>query len=34
MVIRTNRSENASKLTQELNKIESVKAYRVSPTGD
>jgi len=34
MVIRTNRGENASKLTQELNKIESVKAYRVSPTGD
>jgi putative Mg2+ transporter-C (MgtC) family protein len=34
MVIRTNRGENASKLTQELNKVESVKAYRVSPTGD
>ena len=34
MVIRTIRGENVSKLTQALNKIESVKAYRVSPTGD
>jgi putative Mg2+ transporter-C (MgtC) family protein len=34
MVIRTNRGDNATKLTQALNKIESVKAYRVSPTGD
>ena len=34
MVIRTTRGDNATKLTQALNKIESVKAYRVSPTGD
>jgi putative Mg2+ transporter-C (MgtC) family protein len=34
MVIRTTRGDNATKLIQALNKIESVKAYRVSPTGD
>jgi len=34
MIIRTTRGENATKLTQALSKIESVKAYRVSPTGD
>jgi len=34
MVIRTNRADNAARLTQALNGIESVKAYRVSPTGD
>jgi putative Mg2+ transporter-C (MgtC) family protein len=34
MVIRTNRADNASKLIQALNKIDSVKEYRVSPTGD
>jgi putative Mg2+ transporter-C (MgtC) family protein len=34
MVIRTNRADNATRLTQALNQIESVKAYRVSPTGD
>ena len=34
MVIRTTRADNAGRLTQALNKIPSVKAYRVSPTGD
>jgi putative Mg2+ transporter-C (MgtC) family protein len=34
MVIRTNQADNASRLTQALNSIASVKAYRVSPTGD
>lgn len=34
MVIRTNQAGNASRLTQALNSIASVKAYRVSPTGD
>jgi len=34
MIIRTTRGENATKLTQALNKVEAVKAYRVSPTGD
>src|SRR5215216_1383149 len=34
MVIRTTRADNAGRLIQALNNIESVKAYRVSPTGD
>ena len=34
MVIRTNQADNASRLTQALDSIASVKAYRVSPTGD
>ena len=34
MVIRTNRADNASKLTDALNKVEAVKEYRLSPTGD
>lgn len=34
MVIRTNRADNASRLAQALNRIVSVKEYRVSPTGD
>ncbi len=34
MVIRTNRADNARRLTLALNKVESVKEYRVSPTGD
>lgn len=34
MVIRTNRADNATRLIQALNNIGSVKAYRVSPTGD
>ena len=34
MVIRTNRADNATTLIQALNNIGSVKAYRVSPTGD
>ncbi len=34
MVIRTNQADNASRLAQALNSIASVKAYRVSPTGD
>jgi len=34
MVIRTNRADNASKLTSALNKLDSVKEFRISPTGD
>jgi len=34
MVIRTNDPENAGRLAQALNRIVSVKEYRVSPTGD
>ena len=34
MVIRTTRADNASKLTDALNKVESVREYRLSPTGD
>jgi putative Mg2+ transporter-C (MgtC) family protein len=34
MVIRTNDPENAGRLAQALNRIDSVKEYRVSPTGD
>ena len=34
MIIRTTRADNTSKLTQALNKIDAVKEYRVSPTGD
>jgi len=34
MVIRTTRADNASKLTNALNKVESVRGYRLSPTGD
>ena len=34
MAIRTNRADNARRLTLALNKVESVKEYRVSPTGD
>ena len=34
MVIRTNRAQNASELSLALNKLESVREYRVSPTGD
>ena len=34
MVIRTNDPENAGRLAQGLNRIVSVKEYRVSPTGD
>jgi putative Mg2+ transporter-C (MgtC) family protein len=34
MVIRTNSEANASRLAQALNRVGSVKEYRVSPTGD
>ncbi|HEX3033583.1 MAG TPA: MgtC/SapB family protein [Thermodesulfobacteriota bacterium] len=34
MVIRTNRAENARKLTDALNKVSSVKEFSISPTGD
>lgn len=34
MVIRTTGADNTSHLTQALNRIEGVKGYRVSPTGD
>jgi len=34
MVIRTIGDDNASRLTQALNKLEAVKHYRISPTGD
>jgi putative Mg2+ transporter-C (MgtC) family protein len=34
MVIRTNRAENASRLAEALKKIDSLKEFRVSPTGD
>ena len=34
MTIRTNDRANAGKLTQALNRIESIKEYRISPTGD
>jgi putative Mg2+ transporter-C (MgtC) family protein len=34
MVIRTNRAANATRLTETLNKIASIKEFRVSPTGD
>ena len=34
MVIRTSRAGNASKLTEALNKVASVREYRVSPTRD
>lgn len=34
MVIRTNRAENASKLSQTLSNVHSVKEFRLSPTGD
>jgi putative Mg2+ transporter-C (MgtC) family protein len=34
MVICTNGSDNATRLTEALDKIPSVKAYRLSPTGD
>jgi putative Mg2+ transporter-C (MgtC) family protein len=34
MVIRTTGADNTSHLTQALNRIEAVKGYRVSPTGD
>jgi putative Mg2+ transporter-C (MgtC) family protein len=34
MVIRTNRPDNVSKLTEALKKINSLKEFRVSPTGD
>ncbi|HKY08314.1 MAG TPA: MgtC/SapB family protein [Candidatus Binatia bacterium] len=34
MVIRTNSEDNASRLAQALNRVGSVKEYRVSPTGD
>jgi len=34
MVIHTNRADNASKLTSALNKLDSVKEFRISPTGD
>jgi putative Mg2+ transporter-C (MgtC) family protein len=34
MVIRTNRADNARRLTLALNKVESLKEYRLSPTGD
>jgi putative Mg2+ transporter-C (MgtC) family protein len=34
MVIRTNRPENVSKLTEALKKINSLKEFRVWPTGD
>jgi len=34
MVIRTTRADNASKLTDALNKVDSVKEFRLSPTGD
>jgi putative Mg2+ transporter-C (MgtC) family protein len=34
MVIRTNRRDNATKLTETLSKIASIKEFRISPTGD
>jgi putative Mg2+ transporter-C (MgtC) family protein len=34
MVIRTNRADNARRLTVALNQVESLKEYRLSPTGD
>ena len=34
MTIRTNDAANAAKLTQALNRIDSIKEYRISPTGD
>ncbi len=34
MVIRSNRADNASKLSRLLSTLESVKKFRVSPTGD
>jgi putative Mg2+ transporter-C (MgtC) family protein len=34
MTIRTNDRANAGKLTQALNRIDSIKEYRISPTGD
>lgn len=34
MVIRTNRADNARRLTLALNKVQSLKEYRLSPTGD
>lgn len=34
MTIRTNRASNAGDLSRALSKLESVKEYRVSPTGD
>ncbi len=34
MVIRTNRPDNVSNLTDELKRIPSVREFRVSPTGD
>lgn len=34
MVIRTSRADNASKLADALNKVEAVKEFRLSPTGD
>ena len=34
MVIRTNRADNARRLTLALNQVESLKEYRLSPTGD
>jgi putative Mg2+ transporter-C (MgtC) family protein len=34
MTIRTNRASNASDLSRALSKLDSVKEYRVSPTGD
>jgi len=34
MVIRTSRGDNATKLTESLSKIVSIKEFRVSPMGD
>src|SRR5687767_4563142 len=34
MVTRTNRADNARRLTLALNQVESLKEYRLSPTGD
>jgi len=34
MVIRTFKSENLSKLANSLRKLESVRTFRISPTGD
>jgi putative Mg2+ transporter-C (MgtC) family protein len=34
MVIRTNRAENAGKLSESLNRLDAVKEFRLSPTGD
>jgi putative Mg2+ transporter-C (MgtC) family protein len=34
MVIRTHRPDNLSNLTDALKRIDSVKEFRVSPTGD